>query len=431
MIRRIVTTGVSLSVAASGLLLTSPTGLAAPSAAAAAGTTPTHYALSASGYSTRISGGQLPAGSDKTAFQVIGCTNKAGLNKSNTEVGVNLSPLVRVKGATTNVSTTQKNGVVTSRAENNIARAVLGQRRTGATLVVKGIKSVSRAFHGSKGFHAKTNTRVASIQLDLDGSGGAPPALDVQIPTVGNPVIVDGIAKISLGHRVTRHDRHGALASADALRVRLFLTNTTVYLAHSRATINDGVVSGVFKGSAYASKVNAANGTVTSGKTPLIVMPCQGTNGKVIRRDVARVNPKGLVIKGLHADESADQTAKTAFGYERGRVARVRIFDATNRIVVRGIVGKANVRYAAGQGVTTNTKGSAIFGVRVGGSPRAFGADGVIKVGGVAKLEAHIVNKNKRSIQVTELRITLLGGANNGVEVDLGVAKVGFTKSAF
>ncbi len=294
------------------------------------------------------------------------------------------------------------------------------------TPTINGITSTSRAYHNGTGFHASTNTKVVSIDLNGTLLGGV-----VAGPTAGNPVTVPGIATISVGPSKKSAGAHGASASADALRVKLLVTGTTVYLAHSRATINDGVVSGVFQGSAYASKVNALDGTVTSGKTPLIVMPCQGTNGKVIRRDVTRINPNGLVIKGLHADESADQTAKTAFGYERGRVARVRVFDATNGIVVRGIVGKANVRYAAGQGVTTNTKGSGILGVRVGGTPRAFGADGVINVAGVAKLQAHIVKKTKRSIQVTELRVTLLDAVNNGVQVDLGVAKVGFTKSAF
>ncbi len=75
------------------------------------------------------------------------------------------------------------------------------------------------------------------------------------------------MAKISLGPVKKDVNAQGASIQADAVRVKLFPSDTVVYLAHSRATINGGVVSGLFRGSAYASKATAAGGRVTSGKT--------------------------------------------------------------------------------------------------------------------------------------------------------------------
>lgn len=429
MIRKVLTAGVSLSVAATGLLMASPSQATITTAAAGSTLTATHFAMEASGYSTRLKGGDVPASSDRSAFQVIACTNLAGKNKTNTELSADVTPLISTKDAATRVWTTQQNGVVSSWARNKIASVTLGNSTTPTTATINGITSLSRAYHDATGFHASTKTTVLSI--DPDGSGPLPA---VDGPTAGAPVQVPGVAVISVGPRRKSADANGAFAEADALRVKIIPTGTVAFFAHSRATINGGVVSGIFTGSAYASRATALGGRVKSGKTPYIVMPCQGTGGQVIRKDIARVNPKvivnGVVAKGLHADQSADQTRMKAAGYERGRVDRLRIGEGTSRVLaVSGIVGRANVQFVRGQGITTNVKGSKVLGVTLNGDAQRFGSDGVIRIANLAKLEQHIVKRTKLTIQITELRVTLLGGTNDGTVIDLGVAKVGFNRA--
>ena len=420
MMRTTVTAGLSVSVIASGLAIAALPAQGSPVAAL----TPTNFAMEASGYATRVKGGQVPASSDQSAFQVIGCTNLAGKNKRNAEANVDMSPLLDAEAATTRVWTTSKAGVVSSWARNSIAKVRLGA----SPATINGITSRSRAFHDATGFHANAKMSVASV--DLDGAGSLPP---IAGPTAGTPVRVPGVAVISVGAKTISGDTSGAAVQADALRVKFLVSDTVVFLAHSRATITGGVVSGLFRGSAYASKANAADGSVTSGKTPFIVMPCQGTDGQVIRRDIARVNPKviinGVVAKGLHADQSAEQTQTRASAYERGRVERLRLGDADTGVVVKGIVGKANVRFVRGEGITKDTKGSSVLGVFVNGNRQTFGADDVITIPGLVRLEQHIVKRTKLTIQVTELRATLLGGARDGAQIDLGVAKVGFSRA--
>ncbi len=53
----------------------------------------------------------------------------------------------------------------------------------------------------------------------------------------------------------------------------------------------------------------------------------------------------------------------------------------------------------------------------------------MIEIANLAKLERNIVKRTKLTIQVTQLRVTLLGGTNQGTVIDLGVAKVGFSRS--
>lgn len=422
MFRRLIPTFVAIGVAAASSLALGATSTAS-GATAAGTTTSTRFAMSASGYSTRVVGGEIPAGSDQTAYQVIGCTNKAGLSKRNTVATANFGPLIVVNAATTHVWTTKKNGVVSSWGQNKIASITLGDSTTPGTATINGITSTSRAYHNGTGFHARTKTTVLSV--DPDGSGPLPPKSG---PTPGDPILVPGLAEISVGSSRKNVTANGASARADALRIEIIPTDTVAYFAHSRAKIGSGVVSGLFRGSSYASKATALDGSITSGKTPFLVMPCQGTNGKVIRRDVARVNPNGLVIKGLSAEQSADQTRLRAFGYERGRVARLRLGDASTGLVVRGIVGRANVRFVRGQGITKNVKGTGILGVTFNGETRNFGPDDTITIPGLVELKRHIVKRTALTIQITALRVTLLRGPSHGAVIDLGVARVGFRR---
>ncbi len=393
-------------------------------AATAAATSPTRFALSASGYGTRVVGGNIPADSDKTAFQAIGCTNRAGLDKSNFVADVDLGSLGTASGVKTRTWTTKRNGVVSSYARNRIANVRLPLANlTNSVVRINGIESLSRAFHNGSGFHASTSTRIASITLDLDGNG---PGLAVNVPrpTQGNSVDVGnlGILRISVGPKTEKRSASGAFAKRDALRVKLIGTRTEVFLAHSRAEIHSGVVSGLFRGSAYGAKATALDKTLRLGKTPYVLMPCQGTRGNVIRNDTARVNPGNLVLTGLSASERASQSRFRADAYTQGRVAKARLGSG---IVVRGIVGRANVHFARGQGISTNIKGSHILSVTgVGG--RVFGRDNIIRVPGVAVLERNVVKRTRTSIEVTALQVRLLGPT---VEVNLGHAKVGFKKS--
>lgn len=424
MIPRSLSTGLAVSLLAATASLVPTATTANGQEAAAATTSPTRYAMAASGYGTRVRGGDIPASSDRTAFDVIGCTNRAGLDHSNFATDVDLGSLGKASTVTTRVWTTKRNATVSSYARNSIAGVrILGATAVSPVVRINGIESLSRAFHNGTGFHAQTSTRIASITIDLDGSGPAQPIEQSVRPTSGNPIELAGLVRISVGSKTEKHSATSALAKRDALMIQLIGTPTEVVLAHSQAKIHAGVVSGLFRGNAYGATTAVADKLVRLGRTPYVLMPCQGTNGKVVRNDTARVTPGNLVLTGLSARESAAQSVSRADAYTEGRVAKVLLGHG---LVVRAVVGRANVHFVRGQGITTNIKGSTFGSVTLNGTARGFGPDNVITIAGVARLERNIVKRTATSIEVTALQVKLLGST---VVVNLGHAKVGVTRS--
>ncbi len=425
MIPRTLSTGVAVSLLAATASLVPTATTANGQEAAAATTSPTRYAMAASGYGTRVRGGDIPVSSDRTAFDAIGCTNRAGLGHGNS-TDVDLGSLGTATAVETRVWTTSRNGTVSSYARNRIADVtLLGATAVSPVVKLNGIESLSRAFHDGTGFHASTSTKVASITLDMDGSGPLL-AVNVSRPTPGNSVDVGnlGLVRISVGSKTEKSSASGAIAKRDALKITLIPTNTQIVLAHTRAEIHAGVVSGLFRGNAYGANATALDKALRLGKTPYVLMPCQGTNGKVIRNDTARVDPDNLILTGLTASERAAQSQSRADAYTEGRVAKANLGHG---VVVRAIVGRANVHYVRGQGITRNIKGSTFGSVTLNGTPLKFGSDDVIRIGTVLTLRRNIVQRTPTSIEVTALQVRVLGA--DVVSVNLGHAKVGVKKS--
>jgi hypothetical protein len=384
-------------VAATGLLIASPS--QATLATAALGGSPTHFAMGASGYSTRVQGGDLNVESNRTAFQVIGCTNRAGLSKHNAEADLNLKTLLDVRGATTRVRTTSKGGVVSSWARNSIAQVRLGSKSTLAPRI-NGITSTSEAYHSRSGFHARTTTEVLSIDAN-----GSLPGGDLPVPT-------------------RSHGRKGAEAQADGLKITLLVTGTKVNLAHSRATIDRGVKSALFGGSAYGSKANVVSGTLKSGPTPLIVMPCVGTNGHRKSRSIVKTNPAVRVNAGvLTVAQLAGATKNTARAYESAHIAKVSLGGG---LVIKGINAKATVTKDR-SGLHRSARGTSVVGIFRHGNRVAIPSNGVVRIAGLAKIETKVVHKIKGGISVIGARVTLLDSRT--ATVTLASAQVKITPS--
>ncbi len=420
MIPRAFSAGVAVSLLAAAMAMTTTTtSTAAP--AASNTTSPTHFALTSSGYGTRVSGGDIPAGSDRTAYQVIGCTNMAGVDIDNFEAASDLGPLGSLSGVKTRTWTTEKDGVVSAWASNRIAGAMLGDEVSGG-LLLEGVKSTSRAYHDQSGFHAATTRTVAGIRLAPAG-GGEPQELE--IPSPGETLVIPGVARISLGMNTKSATAGRAAAKAEALRVELIPSGTKVYMARSQAAIERGVRSGLFRGYSYGSRFKGLDGTLESKMTPFLKMPCQGTDGEVKSQDIARVDADGLVIKQLSTQHSADQSARHAVAHEESRVDRFNLRGG--EVTARGVVGRANIRFEKGSGTTKNIKGSKIGRVTVSGETQTFPPSDVIVVPGVVRLERNLVVRTANGIQVTALRINLLDGS--GAVFNLGFAKVGFSRA--
>ncbi len=138
MIRRTIPALTALALVGAASVVAGTPATAAPAPAERHDTTPTRFALEASGYSSRLEGGAVPASSNRSAFQVIGCTNLAGLHKQNHEAMENLGGL-RLSELRTDVRTTKEGKTVSSWGRNRIAKVVLADAGGGANLVLEGV----------------------------------------------------------------------------------------------------------------------------------------------------------------------------------------------------------------------------------------------------------------------------------------------------
>lgn len=372
------------------------------------------FALKAAGYGTRLTGGQVPAGSDQTAFTAIGCATRIGLEHENHEAEATLPGAGSASGVKTRLWTARADGAVHTWSRNATAEVVLAQSGFGK-LEISAIRSLSHAWHDGTGFHAETATSIG--HLTYVPATGDPQELD--LPTPGQPVDIPGFAHIMFGGATKTENDHAGVASANALRVHLIPSDTSVTIAHTTARVLDGVRHGTFHGNSAATKVSAADSNITSGRNPLSLMPCQGTDGKLQTKKIAHADLGGqVVVEGLASAQRAKQFPGKSVAMERGSIASLNL--GGGQLVVDAVVGQANVTKQDGK-VTSDTKGTTLGTITANGQPQSFPDTDVLEIPGVAKLERNIVTKTKYGISVVALRITLLDGT--GAVIDLGVAK--------
>lgn len=377
-------------------------------------------ALKGSGFGSRATGGDVPSASDQTAFAVIGCATRVGIDKENHEVEVTFPDL----GQATNVRTelwTRKNGdAISSFSRNTIEKLVVAQSGLGS-IELRGISSFAHSWHDDKGFHAATTTSVGSITLVP--AAGEPQELD--LPTPGQPVEVPGLATISLGTTKERTTAGRAFAQANALVIDKTASGSRSKVSQAKAQALTGVKHGTFHGFSAATQATALDGNVDKGRDPLLVMPCQGTGGELLSREASDSDLGGqLLATGLRSQAKGRELARKSTGFTRSSVAHLTL--GGDQLDVDGIIGQANVT-REGRKVTANIKGSTVGTVLAGGEEQEFPDTGVLEIPGVARLERFVVERIPSGIHVVALRITFLDGT--GGVIDLGQAKLQIRRS--
>jgi hypothetical protein len=412
---RLIASSTILALAAAGTFALAPAVASSSGTRASAKPVATHFALQGSGFGTRARGGQVPAGSDSSAFQYIGCTNKAGLDRENHQAEETIPGAGTASQVKTRVWTTTQGDDVSSWARNSIKKLVLADNPLG-TVEINGITSVSHAFHDDKGFHSETTASIGSIFFTP--AGGQPQEQD--IPTPGQPVEIPGVATITVGRSVHKTTGSSAVAASDVVDVDSTMSGTRIRTAHSRAVIQGGIKSGIFAGFASGTQGEGADGNVTSGHSPYLVMPCQGTGGKIRTRTIASATPDdNALAHGLKTTEKSQQTGDSASGFVMAQVAGFSL--GGDQLTVDGIIGRANVE-RNGNKLTKDSKGTTVGTISANGEPQTFPDTDTLEIPGVAKLERNVVKKFKRGIYVIALRVTLLDGS--GAVLNLGEAKL-------
>lgn len=405
----------ALGLTTAGLSIGATAADAASSERPAQRTVATPFALHTSGYATKVKGGSIPASSGATAYDVIGCTNRAGGTRTNNVADTELPGLGTVSGAQTRLWTTSKGGTVSSWSRHTVGDIVLSDSPLG-TLSIKAVSTTARAFHDAQGFQTETHTDIG--RLSFAPVGG--PAMEMPLPAPGKPVVIPGFATITLGHSNVHTNATSAVAYANGLKVELTASGTTVRVAHATASIAEGIKSGIFRGSASGLRGVAVGDVLHLGKNIHSVMPCQGTGGKVATKSAAALDLGGQIVVGAAKNsQMAKQSATKAWGYERSEVASVELGGGALKI--DGIVGKAAVT-RTGRHVARSTKGTTLGAITVNGEAQQMPDTGVLEIPGLARLEPGVVSRSKSGLTVVGLRITLLDGT--GATIDLATARL-------
>lgn len=416
-----------LSVLASGVLVSS-LGLAGATSATpapSAADTTTKATSKASGdialkgyaYGTLAKGGQVPANSGMTAFSVIGCTTRVGIERGNVVAEAAIPGVGTISGVKTELWTRKVGNALHSYSRATTASVVVAETPLGS-LSIRGVSSLSHAWHDASGFHAETESSIGKIVFTPPVGG--PQELD--IPTPGQPIEIPDLGTIHLGITSERATKTAATARAAALRIDLRpSTGTEVTVARSTARAVLGVKYGRFNGFSAGTEISALDGVITSGRNPLSLMPCQGTNGQVLSRSDAHLDLGGqVIVDGVSSAQMGKRLPTKSVAWERGAVAGVNL--GGGQLVIDAVVGKAHVTRTRAGKLTTSTEGTTIGSITVNGQAQELPLDETIEIPGLAKIEPKVVTKVPGGIKVVALRITLLDG--QGAVINLGVAKV-------
>lgn len=398
-----------------------PAATAAPAARSAATTSPlADIGLLANAYGTRLAGGDIPAGSGRTAFAVMGCSAHLGASRSNHLAAIDIPSFGTISGVTTKVWSAKQGGSVHSYARSSTAEVRLVQSGLGR-LSLRGVTSLAHAWYDGKRFHSQTTSSVAKLVF-------TPPAGDPQVlplPAPGQPITVPGLATIRVGGSKKVVDRRHALAFAVGLRVHIIPTDSTLWVSRGAAQAVAGVLNGKFAGYSAGTEVNVAGGLLTSGRNPASYMPCQGTDGRLQGADDLDVNAGGgLHIEAVSSKQWAKRGAHASKAWEQGSVSGVNLGDGA--LVVSAVVGRATVTRGAKGPVTRSTAGTRIGSITANGERQDLPLDQTLEIPGLAKLQPAVVTKVAGGLKVIGLRITLLDGS--GAVIDLGVAKTTIRK---
>jgi hypothetical protein len=412
-------TALALLVGSSSLVAPADASLAATAAKAAK--TPTHFAFSARGYGSKVTGGQLPTSSGATAYQSIGCTNLAGIRKNNRTASSDLAGLGKTKNVATRNWTTMQAGVVTSHSSNKTAKFTTEQDGLGA-LTIKRITALSTASHDATGFHTSTQTTVGDITFRA--ADGKPQ--DIDPPTASQDVEIPGVLTISYGGQTSQIAGDGAKAKADGLTIVLIPSGTKIRIAHTSAGLTSGVKHGLFQGMAASTETRSDDALVRSGPQPLLKMPCLGTKGETRTKSTSTTQPDpALGAYEAHTREMGTQSGGSATGFTEATISSATI--GAGQLQLSGIVGRVNVT-RSDSGLTKDIDGTTIGSALFNGQSIALPALDGFEIPGVVRVDTNIVTEVKNGLDVVSVRLTFLDGS--GRVTDLGHARLAIGPAA-
>lgn len=377
----------------------------------------TSYGYSNGAWATEVVGGKLPVGSGLTAKVVTGCTRKAGLEQTNHIAGGDIGGMIKVSGVKSHSRTFKDSKGHHSWAENYLAKVDIGD----GAAIIKGLTTTSESWVDKAGkYHTKST---------IGGTLKVGPLPVIELPDPGTQTIeIPGLVKITIGksESVVKQGVHAANERV-ALIVEVLPTDTVVKIGRAQSKILANMSKGVMAGNAYGSDLKLVDGAVTSGKTALRGMPCQGTYGRWIHNNTAGVNLPGVAKVGVTESSALGKRGAITSATTRSKVASVVLGDG--QLKITGIYAQAQV--IRRNGVTTPKASFGILHVTApDGKTYELTRGEALTIPGLATLTAGKVSKTGNSIIVTALHIQLLGDTPGASVIRLGNSRAALKSNA-
>jgi uncharacterized membrane protein len=378
----------------------------------------TAFALQSFAYGTRQKGNDQNSG--RTALTVVACTSLAGLSHVNQAVGVDPpSGISAINGVRSHSWTTAHQGTVSSWASNKIHSVVLADLPAG-TLKLSDIVARSHVWHDAQGYHSHGTTSLGSIKLVTAGG-----VVSFPVPLPGQTVMVPGVGSIKRGTPQETADGKHATASSNALVLTQQSNGSKTNMAHAFARIDANPHGGIFRGSAYSSRVTNLDGTIRSGPTTLKLMPCTGTRGQLLT--ISTASDFIATIGTLHGEHSSVKAVHhkngSASGLTRNKVDKAHLVGGA--LVISNIRAVAHVTMTAGGKWSKSAAGTKVGKIKFNGQTLATPEPGIpLKIPGVATIFYKDVHKGKHGLVVNALKIKWLYQAAGHSTMLLGHAQL-------
>ncbi|HEX2699672.1 MAG TPA: choice-of-anchor P family protein [Acidimicrobiales bacterium] len=391
----------------------------APGAATAAGG---GYAYSGRAYGTSVNVGNLVT-SGPSSVVGVGCTDEAGIHKTNTLATIDVSPIVTSGTINTSVDTSATATSQQSQSTSEVQNVSL----LDGLITADAVRAVSTTSHDGSGFHSTgAGSTLVNLKIGLT-TIGATPAPNTTVPLVG-------LGSVVLNEQTSKVTNKGASYSVNMIHVFITTQNllgipvgTDIVVAHAKSDLH-GPTLAILDGRAYGTSANVGE-LVESGPTALVSMPCLGTKGILHGNDVLGVNLPGILTSGTVATTAEGSIRKTRADGET--TATVEGLDLLDGLVTATVIKADAHASMSGGTLTFSDEGSTFADLQVAGHPEIT-ADAArntrIDLLGLGTLWLHrvIQGSNRIEVRMVELIITEPGnvlGLAVGTDVRVAVAE--------
>ncbi|MDT4996416.1 MAG: hypothetical protein QOD45_484 [Pseudonocardiales bacterium] len=388
-----------------------------PGAAVAAPVQTVAYSGVAYGSTVHL-GNTLQSG--RTSVSSI-CTGDTGATNSNSTAATTIPGVGTIGAVSTSVSSTTNGTNPESVANSQTSVTDL----FGGLVHADAIKATSQIQFNGTGYPAAGNTTLVNATV-----AGVAIAFH---PTRNQTIALPGVGTLVLNHQSGSQTDLLHSWNVTAMTITITATNTlglppgVIVISSATASLHEPLYRRPY-GDAYGTTVNLGNGTLYSGKTAFVSLPCGGSDGRLITNNVAVVSlPSVLTTGAVVTSATSSDTASVTTANTHSQIANVSL--ASGAVTATTLTATANASRNS-SGITFPGSGATfvnlvIAGVPFSGTPPP---NTTITIPLVGTLKLNVITTTSTGVQVYAMQLVLsapLGALPTGAKITVAAAHAG------